>query len=197
VPAVGGADPDLGALLLEAIGPGTTLSESTAGVSLEQVAALIRDLHGSGAPLAGPGVESLAGRIDVIFALWATRHANSEPMSQAIPPGGWSGHELARSLATTPAATPVLLHGDLHPANVFDGGPGRGWSPSTPGPAWVSRGRRRGLGVLAGGRHRRLAGAQRRTGRGARPGPRPPMEPPLGPSRIAGTMITGYLASST
>jgi streptomycin 6-kinase len=36
------------------------------------------------------------------------------------------GHALARELAADPGAARVLLHGDLHPGNVLDGGAGRG-----------------------------------------------------------------------
>jgi len=127
VPAVWDADPDLGAILIEAIAGETTLSDRAAGVTLEQIAGLIRDLHGSGAPVTGPGVGPLADRVDVIFGLWAGRRARSEAMSRAVPPGRLErGHELARSLAAVPAAPPVLLHGDLHPGNVLDGGPARG-----------------------------------------------------------------------
>ena len=136
VPAVWGADPGLGALLIEAIVGETTLSDRAAGVTLEQIAGLIRDLHGSRVPLAGPGVGPLADRIDVIFGLWAGRWASSEAMSRAVPPGRLErGQELARSLAAAPAAPPVLLHGDLHPGNVLDGGPARGLVAIDPRPS--------------------------------------------------------------
>ena len=136
VPAVWGADPGLGALLLEAIAGETTLSDRTASVSLGQIAGLIRDLHGSGAPVTGPGVGPLADRVDFIFGLWTGRRAASDAMSLAVPAGRLElGHELARSLAAAPAAPPVLLHGDLHPGNVLDGGPARGLVAIDPRPS--------------------------------------------------------------
>ena len=136
VPAVWDADPDAGALLLEAIAIHAPLPDQAAGVTIEQIAGLIRDLHGSGAPVTGPGVGPLADRVDVIFGLWAGRRARSEAMSRAVPAGRLErGHELARSLAATPAAPPVLLHGDLHPGNVLDGGPARGLVAIDPRPS--------------------------------------------------------------
>jgi streptomycin 6-kinase len=43
------------------------------------------------------------------------------------------GHELARALAAA-AGPSVLLHGDLHPGNVLDGGSGRGLVAIDPRP---------------------------------------------------------------
>ena len=46
------------------------------------------------------------------------------------------GHQLARELAADAAyaAEPMLLHGDLHPSNVLDGGPLRGLVAIDPRP---------------------------------------------------------------
>lgn len=144
VPAVWGADPGGGALLLEAIAGETTLSarlgaslqDSAADTGLEQIAGLIGDLHRSGAPLAGPGIGPLADRIDFIFGLWADRRAHSEAMTRSVPAGFLErGRELARSLAADPVAPPVLLHGDLHAGNVLVGPPGRGLVAIDPRPS--------------------------------------------------------------
>jgi streptomycin 6-kinase len=109
VPAVHAVAP--GALLLEAIPDGTPLE--AAGV--EEVAALIGDLHAVAPP---PGTPSLAERVDFVFRPGSPFHA---------------GRDGARALAADdrPAR---LLHGDLHPANVLHGGAARGLVAIDPRP---------------------------------------------------------------
>jgi streptomycin 6-kinase len=55
-------------------------------------------------------------------------------MAAAVPAGRLErGAREARVLAAGPVAA-VVLHGDLHPANVLDGGPGRGLVAIDPRP---------------------------------------------------------------
>jgi streptomycin 6-kinase len=135
VPAVWGHDAASGALLLEAIPNETPLSERLAPVALEEVASLIGALHRSGAPLVADGVVTLAARIEFIFEHWGRRHGQGGGvLARAVPVERLrGGHELARGLAAD-AVPPVLLHGDLHPANVLDGGAGRGLVAVDPRP---------------------------------------------------------------
>lgn len=119
VPAVWGAAP--GAVLLEALPDETPLAERGTAVEPAEIAGLITDLHRTGKP--GPGVGSLAERIDFVFAYWIGRHpARGAAVTRAVPVERLHrGHALARALAAD-AGPSVLLHGDLHPGNVLDGG---------------------------------------------------------------------------
>lgn len=93
-----------GALLLECLEPGTPAW----GASDAQVAAVLTGLHRP----APEGFRPLADRIDFMFA-----------MLQRERPGYYDrAHTAALALAEDPVP-PVLLHGDLHPDNVLDGGP--------------------------------------------------------------------------
>lgn len=135
VPHVWGHDAALGALLLEAIPGGTPLSDSRRLAALDDVASLIGELHRSGTPPIGTGLASLAERIEFIFPHWIERHSRrGEAVTRAVPVERLRrGHELARRLAAD-AVEPVLLHGDLHPGNVLDGGATRGLVAIDPRP---------------------------------------------------------------
>jgi streptomycin 6-kinase len=135
VPAVWGHDAAFGALLLEAIPDETPLAERRVVVDLDQVARLIDDLHGGGAPADADGWERLANRVEFIFELWIQRHGErGEAVTRAVPVERLRrGQLLARKLAAD-AGEQVLLHGDLHPGNVLDGGPVRGLVAIDPRP---------------------------------------------------------------
>ena len=135
VPLVWGYDPALGALLLEAIAGETPLSERRAPVELDEVADLIGELHRSGAPAVTEGWARLAERVEFLFEHWIERHGRrGEVVTRVVPVDRLRrGHQLARELAAD-AAEPVLLHGDLHPSNVLDGGTLRGLVAIDPRP---------------------------------------------------------------
>ena len=135
VPLVWGYDAALGALLLEAIPGETPLSERRAAVELDDVANLIGELHRSGAPAVADGWATVAERVEFIFELWVERHRRrGEVVTRAVPVDRLRrGHELARGLAAD-AGEAVLLHGDLHPGNVLDGGAVRGLVAIDPRP---------------------------------------------------------------
>jgi streptomycin 6-kinase len=176
VPLVWGHDPPLGALLPEAIPGETSLAERRAAVALDDVAILIGALHRSGVPVAADGWATLAARVEFIFGHWIARHERrGEVVTRAVPVDRLRrGHQFARALAAD-AIQPVLLHGDLHPGNVLDGGPVRGlvaidprpcvgdaaadvvdwvfWAVDDPG-AWEPRSR--DLAVALGLDHQRL-----------------------------------------
>jgi streptomycin 6-kinase len=132
---VWGYDAALGALLLEAIPSETPLSELGTAVELDEVASLIGGLHRSGAPVVADGVVSLAERVEFIFEHWVERHGRrGDQVTRAVPVDRLQrGHELARGLVAD-AGLPVLLHGDLHPGNVLNGGPVRGLVAIDPRP---------------------------------------------------------------
>jgi streptomycin 6-kinase len=114
---------EAGALLLEALPNELPLSEAKGDPPpLGEVAALIRALHGV-EPVAG--VPPLSERVEFVFGHWIARRGGDERLA--------AGRELARALVAD-SVPPVLLHGDLHPANVLDGGPGRGLVAIDPRP---------------------------------------------------------------
>lgn len=96
------ADLAAGALLLEAIQPGTP-----APLSVEVSRRLLATLH------IGPvdGFQPLAERVDFVFSLLRRR----------IPDNVDRFHEAAAKLAVDDVPA-TLLHGDLHAGNVLDGG---------------------------------------------------------------------------
>jgi len=135
VPEVWGYDPAASALLLEAIPGETPLSERPGEVGLGNVAELIGALHRAGAPVVAEGVVSLADRTEFVFDHWVERYGRNPAVTGVVPGERLRrGHELARALAAAPMGAPVLLHGDLHPGNVLDGGAARGLVAIDPRP---------------------------------------------------------------
>jgi streptomycin 6-kinase len=125
------ADTSVGALLLEAIEPGTMLAEFDQYPGAE-IAQLLQQLHTSGAPDAtfppvSARVSNLYGSLD--------RHRRLHPeLTAVIPPDLFErGRRLAHHLANETSST-VLLHGDLTPVNVLDGGTARGLVAIDPAP---------------------------------------------------------------
>lgn len=176
VPAVWHYDVARSALLLEALPTEMPLSESGRTVALDEVVSLLGGLHRSGAAVVENGVVPLAERIEFIFGYWIRRHASrGEAVTRAVPVERLQrGFELAQELAADDCE-PVLLHGDLHPGNVLDGGAERGlvaidprpcvgdaavdavdwvfW-PADDSPSWESRSRE--LAPAVGVSHERL-----------------------------------------
>lgn len=135
VPVVWDSDEVLGALLLEAIPNELPVSESGLVVGLDEVANLIGSLHRSGAPVLGNGIVSQAERIGFIFEHWIGRHGGrGDVVTCSVPVQRLRrGYQLAQELVSD-AVVPVLLHGDLHPGNVLDGGSARGLVAIDPRP---------------------------------------------------------------
>jgi streptomycin 6-kinase len=135
VPRVWKHDLAAGALLLEAIPDEIPLGVSRAQVSLGDVAELICSLHRSGSPTMADGVVSLAERVEFIYGFWAGRHNRNSEVTHAVSVARLDrGRELARTLAASDQVKPALLHGDLHPGNVLDGGINRGLVAIDPRP---------------------------------------------------------------
>ncbi len=124
VPQVWGHDHGAGALLLEAIAGEVPLADRGAPVALRDIAALIGALHRATPPAAS--APPLAERVEFIYTYWARRRPT-------LARGIERAHAVARALAAEPGPA-VLLHGDLHPGNVLDGGAARGLVAIDPRP---------------------------------------------------------------
>ncbi|MEU0796423.1 aminoglycoside phosphotransferase family protein [Amycolatopsis sp. NPDC005961] len=112
------ADLDANAILLEGLVPGTQLDSD---VPWAQIGEMLDQLHS-----VDPAGEfrSLAEGIEFIFTLSERRRRESPAAEHLSAEVLQKGRERALALATSGPVT--LIHGDLHPANVLDAGPGRG-----------------------------------------------------------------------
>jgi streptomycin 6-kinase len=119
VPAVLAADAEVGAVVLEAVVPGTMADEMPAAPSSQQWADLLAALHAVDPPADPP--PDLRGRAEEAFVRIGRRLA--EPTIGArIDQAMWN-RSLRRCRALLDTQTrQVLLHGDLHLGNVLDGG---------------------------------------------------------------------------
>jgi streptomycin 6-kinase len=132
VPAVLAVDESVGALLIEAIEPGTPLVESAAYPRLESLVALLTSLHEDGVP--DPLDRPVADHIAYLFDSGRKNYERRPDLAELIPPELYArGRQLAMRLAADGAPT-VLLHGDLTPVNVLDGGAERGLVAIDPAP---------------------------------------------------------------
>jgi streptomycin 6-kinase len=132
VPAVLAVDERLGALLIEAVEPGTPLAESPGYPSLDSLFALLRSLHEDAAP--DPRYRPVADHIAYLFDSGTKNYERRPDLAEVIPPELYArGRRLALRLAADAAPT-VLLHGDLTPVNVLDGGAERGLVAIDPAP---------------------------------------------------------------
>ena len=130
-PAVIAFDAQAGALLLEAIEPGTPLIVSMAYPALESVAGLLSALHGQSVPGSYPAVGQ---RVDDLFRSSTKLYERDPRLTALIPYEVYEeGHALATRLAEQDDE-PVLLHGDLTPRNILDGGAERGLVAIDPTP---------------------------------------------------------------
>jgi streptomycin 6-kinase len=131
-PAVLALDEQLGALLLEAIEPGTPLVVSSTYPDLEGVAELLGSLHTSGVP--DPTYPTVTQRVTYLFDASTKLYQRHPELTALVPPELYErGRRLATRLAqdTWPI---VLLHGDLTPSNLLDGGAERGLVAIDPAP---------------------------------------------------------------
>jgi streptomycin 6-kinase len=132
VPAVLAVDERVGALLIEAVEPGTPLVEATGYPKLESLVALLTSLHEDGVP--DPLYPPIADRIAYLFDSGMKDYERRPDLAERIPFELYArGRELAMRLAADAAPT-VLLHGDLTSVNVLDGGAERGLVAIDPAP---------------------------------------------------------------
>jgi streptomycin 6-kinase len=130
-PAVLAVDPRVGALLIEAIKPGTALDQRGTYPRSEAMVELIAGLHHAGA--AG-GHVSVSARITSLFDAGRTAYDRRPDLREVVPLALYEdGRQLAMHLATETRPA-VLLHGDLTPVNILDGGSDRGLVAVDPAP---------------------------------------------------------------
>lgn len=132
VPTVLAVDPTVGALLTEAVEPGTTLLASSDYPGIDTVADLVRSLHETGA--ANASFPPLKRRVAYLFESWARRRRFDVELVELVSPDLYErSQRFATRLAERPSRT-VLLHGDLTPVNILDGGQRRGLVAIDPAP---------------------------------------------------------------
>jgi streptomycin 6-kinase len=131
-PSVLAVDETAGALLLEAIEPGTPLVDAPAYPRLESVAELLTSLHATGVP--DPSYAALARRIEYLFDSGTRPYERRPELLGVVPPELYErGRQLASRLVEHVSST-ALLHGDLTPRNILDGGDTRGLVAIDPAP---------------------------------------------------------------
>lgn len=131
-PAVLAADEGVGAVLLEAIEPGVALEEAMVYPRIATIAELLTSLHTNG--VADRSYPTLARRVDYLFDSGTRLYARRRDLVAVVPRELYErGRRLARRLAQ-PVAPTALLHGDLTPRNILDGGEERGLVAIDPAP---------------------------------------------------------------
>jgi streptomycin 6-kinase len=131
-PSVLAVDESVGALLIEAIEPGTPLVESPIYPDMETTAELLISLHADGVP--DPSYPPLAHRVAYLFNSGSSPYERHPELLELIPPALYErGRRLATRLAERVPPT-ALLHGDLTPSNILDGGARRGLVAIDPAP---------------------------------------------------------------
>jgi streptomycin 6-kinase len=131
-PSVLAVDESVGALLIEAIEPGTPLAESLFYPDVQTAANLLTSLHANGLP--DPSYPPLAYHVAYLFNSGTNPYKRHPELLELIP---LELYERGRQLATRLAAnvrTTALLHGDLTPSNILDGGAQRGLVAIDPAP---------------------------------------------------------------
>jgi streptomycin 6-kinase len=131
-PAVIAFDDQVAALLLEAIEPGAPLILSAAYPAVGRLAELLNSLHGSGDP--ERSYPTVVQRVGYLFDSSAMLYKRHPELVALVPPALYErGRERATRLAHHDLPI-VLLHGDLTPSNILDGGAERGLVAIDPAP---------------------------------------------------------------
>ncbi|UMP04921.1 aminoglycoside phosphotransferase family protein [Amycolatopsis sp. EV170708-02-1] len=120
-----------GAILLEGIDPGTQLLEAGADVPWAEVGDLLAQIHAVAPP---PDFSTLEDRVVFMYDL-AERGLRGS-VAEATLSLETLDRARRRALAlATGGGGNAIVHGDLHPGNVLDGGPGRGAVAIDPRPS--------------------------------------------------------------
>ena len=131
-PSVLAVDESVGALLIEAIEPGTPLVDSPIYPNMETVAELLTSLRATG--VADPCYPPLADRVAYLFDSGTRPYERRPELVDVVPPELYErGRQLATRLVERVSPT-ALLHGDLTPNNILDGGEQRGLVAIDPAP---------------------------------------------------------------
>lgn len=132
-PAVITFDEPTGVLMIEAIEPGTPLGVSSIYPAADRVAELLASLHDSGRP--EPSYPTVEQRVAYLFDSSTRLYQRHPHLMTLVPPKLYeSGRQLAIQLAQQHDSSIVLLHGDLTPSNILDGGTERGLVAIDPAP---------------------------------------------------------------
>jgi len=131
-PSVLAADESAGAMLLEAIEPGDPLIDSTTYPSVESVAELLTSLQETGVP--EPSYPPLANRIAYLFDSGTKPYERHPELRELVPPKLYERGRLLATRLVEDVAPTSLLHGDLTPSNILDGGSERGLVAIDPAP---------------------------------------------------------------
>ncbi|MEU3771274.1 aminoglycoside phosphotransferase family protein [Amycolatopsis keratiniphila] len=120
-----------GAILLEGIDPGTELLDAGVDVPWAEVGDLLVQIHAVAPP---PEFSTLEDRVVFMYDL-AERGLRGS-VAEATLSLKTLDRARRRALAlATGGAGAAIVHGDLHPGNVLDGGPGRGAVAIDPRPS--------------------------------------------------------------
>ncbi|MFD6070545.1 aminoglycoside phosphotransferase family protein [Amycolatopsis lurida] len=120
-----------GAILLEGIDPGTQLLEAGANVPWAEVGDLLAQLHSVTPPSDFPSLEDR-----VVFMYRLAERGLRGSVAEATLSLETLDRARSRALElATGGGGNAIVHGDLHPGNVLDGGPGRGAVAIDPRPS--------------------------------------------------------------
>ncbi|MFN8639123.1 MAG: aminoglycoside phosphotransferase family protein [Dehalococcoidia bacterium] len=131
-PALLALDEEAGAMLIEAIEPGIQLAESGSYPHARTVAELLSALYETSTP--SPSFPSLEERVAYLFESGMIPYRRRPELVEVVPLDLYRrGRTLATRLLEAVRPTAVL-HGDLTPRNILDGGPARGLVAIDPAP---------------------------------------------------------------
>jgi streptomycin 6-kinase len=131
-PSVLAVDAEAGAMLLEAIEPGTALIDTETYPELSSIAKLLTALYGSGIPNAS--YPTLGARVDYLFESGTAPYKRRPALLDVVPLELYErGRQFAGRLVNDVSPT-ALLHGDLTPRNILEGGDRRGLVAIDPAP---------------------------------------------------------------
>ena len=131
-PSVLAIDESAGALLIEAIEPGTPLIDSPTYPETASVAELLTSLYATGIP--DPSYPPLAHHVEYLFKSGTRPYERRPDLVDVVAPELYErGRQLATRLVERVSPT-ALLHGDLTPNNILDGGNERGLVAIDPAP---------------------------------------------------------------
>ncbi|MFJ8912553.1 aminoglycoside phosphotransferase family protein [Amycolatopsis sp. NPDC102389] len=120
-----------GAILLEGIDPGTQLLEAGANVPWAEVGDLLTQIHAVTPP---PDFSPLEDRVVFMYRL-AERGLRGSVAEATLSLETLDRARLRALALATGGGGNAIVHGDLHPGNVLDGGPGRGAVAIDPRPS--------------------------------------------------------------
>lgn len=119
-----------GAILLEGIEPGTQLMEAGANVPWAEVGDLMAQIHSVAPPSDFAPLEDR-----VVFMYRLAERGLRGSVAEATLSLETLDRARLRALELSAVGGSAIVHGDLHPGNVLDGGPGRGAVAIDPRPS--------------------------------------------------------------